>query len=70
MNSEFVARFMSFKGEDEYIGETNLLLEITEVEDGAVEIAFNAPIPGNPRMYVSFPFNELCERVARWGDKS
>ena len=64
---EFVVRFIAFKGEDE-IAEKNVLTEITEIEGGFVEVAFNAPIPGNPRIYLSIPFGELCARVARFGE--
>lgn len=69
MNDEFAARFMAFKGDDEYIAATNVLAEVTEVKDGAVEIAFDAPIPGKPRIYLSIPFADLCGRVAQWGDE-
>ena len=69
MNDEFVGRFMAFKGDDEYVEQKNVLLEITELAEGAVEIAFNAPLPGNPRIYICIPFAELCDRLAKWGDE-
>lgn len=59
---EFAARFMAFKGEDDYVPETTVLAEVTEVAGDCVEIAFNAPIPGKPRIYLSL---SLCELVAR-----
>ncbi len=59
---EFVAKFMAFKGEDEYVPETSVLIEVTDVEDDNLEIAFNAPIPGKPRVYVRM---SLCGLVAR-----
>ena len=31
-SDEFVGRVIAFKGEDEYIGATNVLLEVTEVD--------------------------------------
>lgn len=69
MTDEFAARFTAYKNEDEYVPSTTILAEITEVENGCVEIAFNAPIPGKPRIYLSVPVGELMERIARWGDK-
>lgn len=66
---EFVGRFMAFKGEDEYVPETKVLMELTEVSKGDVELAFDAPVPGKPRVYISVSLAELCDRVARWGDK-
>lgn len=53
-DQEFVGKFLAFKGEDEYVGEKNVLMQVTDVEDGEVELAFNAPLPGNPRFYIRF----------------
>ena len=69
MNDEFVGEFIAFKGDDEYVDRRNILIEITNVEEGSVEVALTVPLPGSPRIYLSFPFNELCDRVARWSDE-
>jgi len=69
MNNRFVGQLLAFKGEDEYVSQTNVLLEITDIADGEVEIAFDAPIPGKPRFYLRVPFAELAARIATWGDK-
>lgn len=61
MNSEFVGKFCAFKGEDTVVDSTNVLLEVTEVDEQEVEIAFNAPIPGKPRCYVRFKLAELVQ---------
>lgn len=59
MNNEFVGEFVAFKGEDEYVDKQNVLLEVVEVEGQNIELAFNAPIPGKPRVYIRFSLAEL-----------
>jgi hypothetical protein len=68
MNDEFVGKVMAFKGDDEYIAQTNVLLEVTEVDGPNVEVAFNFPpvVKGEPRVYVSIPLDELVRRVAEF----
>ena len=68
MSDQFVGRFMAFKGEDEYVPQEEIMVEITEVEDGYVELAFDAPVPGKPRMYLSIPLAEVVRRSMA-GDK-
>lgn len=53
-DEEFVGKFLAFKGEDEYVGNTNVLMQVTDVEGEEVEIAFTAPLPGSPRLYIRF----------------
>ena len=67
MMDEFVGKLLAFKGEDEYISETSVLLEITEVTGGNVEIAFDAPLPGKPRIYLTLSLPELVAQAL--GDK-
>ena len=59
---EFAARFIAYKGDDEYVPATSILVEITEIVDGNVELAFNAPIPGSPRIYLSVPLTDVVAR--------
>ena len=66
MSDEFVGRLIAFRGDDEYIENTNILLEVTEVVGGNVEIAFNMPLPKAPRIYVSFPVAELVARATKY----
>jgi len=64
MNTEFVGQFMAFKGSDEYAPERNILVEVTDTHAGGiVEIAFNAPIPGNPRIYLKLDLAEIIKRA-------
>jgi len=61
---EFVGVFLAFKGEDEYIPATNVLLEVTEAtKSGEVEIALNAPLPGTPRVYIRFRLADLASHA-------
>lgn len=53
-DQEFVGKFLAFKGEDEYVEEKNVLMQVTSVEGNEVELAFTAPLPGSPRFYVRF----------------
>lgn len=66
MNDEFVGRLMAFKGDDEYVSQANVLLEVTEVDGDMVEVAFNMPLPKSLRVYVSIPMAELVRRVAEF----
>lgn len=66
MSDEFVGRVMAFRGEDEIVDATNVLLEVTEVADGNVELAFNFPASGKPRIYVSFPVDAFVARAVRF----
>ncbi len=66
MNNEFACKFMAFKGDDEYVPEKNVLVEITDIkDDGGVEIAFNAPFAGKPRIYLTIDIGELVSRAVR-----
>ena len=65
MKDEFAARFIAFKGEDEYVPPTNVLVEVVEVADGSVELAFNAPLPDSPRIYLSVPLAEVVNRAMK-----
>lgn len=65
-NDEFVGRLIAFRGDDEYIPASNVLLEITEVENGNVEVAFNMPVKGGARIYVSIPIAELVARATAY----
>ena len=68
MADQFVGRFLAFKGEDELCSQQEIMVEVTDVVDGYVELAFNTPIPGKPRIYVSVPLAEIVRRSMR-GDK-
>jgi len=65
MQSEFVGSLIAFKGEDEVCTSTNILIEVTEVQGAKVEVAFDAPIPGKPRIYVSFQLPDLVAHAMR-----
>ncbi len=63
MNNEFVCQFFAFKGEDEYVPAANVLVEVSDIPSpGVVEISFNAPIPGSPRMYLQLDLAEVIRR--------
>lgn len=68
MADQFVGSFLAFKGEEEYVPQREVLVELTDVEKGMVELAFDAPIPGKPRMYLRVPLAEIVRRSMR-GDK-
>jgi hypothetical protein len=68
MSDQFIGRLMAFKGEDEYVPQTEIMVEVTEVEDGHVELAFDVPGPGKPRIYLSVPLAEVVRRSMA-GDK-
>jgi len=59
MNTEFVGQFCAYKGEDTACEETNVLLEVTEVQGQTVEISTTTPLPGKPRIYIKFNLPEL-----------
>lgn len=63
MNSEFVGEFVAFKGEEDACERQNVLLEVTDVTDDAVEIAFTSPLPGKPRCCVKFSLAELVRHA-------
>lgn len=62
-DEEFVGKFLAFKGEDEYIGSTNVLMQVTDTEGSEVELAFTAPLPGSPRFYVRFSLPVVVANV-------
>jgi hypothetical protein len=62
-SNEFVGAFTAYKDEDDYIPETNILLEVTEVNGENVELAFNAPVPGKPRCYIRFALTDLIGHI-------
>jgi len=62
-DDEFVGKFIAYKGEDEYVAETNVLMQVTDAEGGEVEMAFNAPLPGSPRFYIRFPLPLVVANV-------
>jgi len=62
MNEEIAGKLMAFKGEDEYIPNTNVLVEVTDLSNnGDIEIAFDAPIPGTPRIYLRVGLPEIIQ---------
>lgn len=63
MTDEFAVTFMAIKGEEEYVPSTGILAEVTDVEGDVVEIGFNAPIPGKPRMYLRVQLSEVVRRA-------
>jgi hypothetical protein len=64
INDEFLGILIAFKGENEYVHSTNVLCEITEAySDGSVEITFNAPIPGNPRICLRIGLDDIVRRA-------
>ena len=69
MTNEFACQFMAFKGDDEYVDPQNVLVEVTDQpEAGIVELAFNAPIPGKPRIYLQLDLAEVIKRAV--GEKT
>lgn len=58
----FAVSISAFRGEDEYVSATTCLAEVTEAyADGAVEIAFDAPLPGKPRLYITVRISDLTD---------
>jgi uncharacterized protein YfaP (DUF2135 family) len=54
---------MAFKGEDTLVDTTSVLMQITDVEGPEVEIALNAPLKGEPRIYIRFKLPELMAHL-------
>lgn len=63
MTDEFAGRVLAFKGDDEYVSETNVLVEVTEVENGCVELAFNLPVKNGPRIYLSVSLDVVVRKA-------
>lgn len=62
MNEEIAGKLTAFKGEDEYIPSTNVLVEVTDLTNtGDMELAFNAPTPGTPRIYLRISLPEIIQ---------
>ncbi len=55
MNSEFVAEYSAYKGEDTKVDTQNVLAEVTEVTGAKVEIAFTAPDKVRHYLRISLP---------------
>lgn len=67
--NEFVAQVMAFRGDDEYITATNVLIEVTDVKGDEVEIAFEMPTPKKERVYVTVSLTELVRRAVTFNQK-
>ena len=65
MADQFVARLTGYKGENEYLEDQEILVEITERDKEDVEIALNLPVPGKPRIYLRFSMPELIRHALR-----
>ena len=65
MADQFVGSFMAFKGEDEYCPQQDILVEITEIKSDTVELAFDAPIPGKPRCYLSVSLADVIRQAMK-----
>lgn len=67
--AEILGSFVAFRNEgegDEYTPQKSVPIELTGREDcGEVEIAFNAPLPGKPRLYLKFKLHELVALAVR-----
>jgi hypothetical protein len=62
MSDTFVGSIVAFRGEEDYITQQDVMVEITEVKEGMVEMAFNFPASGKPRVYLSVPLAEVVRR--------
>jgi hypothetical protein len=58
---EMVASFLAFRGDDEVAGETTVTVQVVDIHGDRIEIAYDAPIPGKPRCYLSFSLPELLK---------
>jgi len=65
MTDEFTGRLIAFRGEDEYIGPETVLVEVTDVENGCVELAFNLPVKNGPRIYLSVPLDVVVRKAMK-----
>jgi hypothetical protein len=64
MNEEIAGKLIAFKnnGEGDKYAQGSVLVEVTNFEQtGDMEIAFTAPVPGNPRMYLKFSLPEILQ---------
>lgn len=66
--SQFVGSFLAFKADEEYVSETEILVELTEVSGRKVELAFDPPITGKPRIYLRLDLAELLAHVMEQKD--
>jgi hypothetical protein len=62
MNSEFIGTLVVYKGDDEQISATSVLVEVTEVKGTQVEVAFNTP-KDKLRVYLTLSLPELVARA-------
>ena len=63
MANQFVGRLLGFKGEDEYFDEAEVLVELTEVNGPEIELAFDLPTPGKPRLYLNVSLVEVMAKA-------
>lgn len=63
--NEIMGKFLAFRGDDE-LADGSVHIEVTAARaDGVVEIAFDAPLRGEPRYYVSFRLADLMSQMLR-----
>lgn len=57
-----VGRLIAFKGNEDYLPERDVLVEVTEVKGSRVEVAFDGPTKG-VRTYLSLDIGELAQQA-------
>jgi uncharacterized protein YfaP (DUF2135 family) len=62
-DEEFAGKFMAFKDDDTLVDSTSVLMQLTDVDGPEIELAFNAPLKGQPRIYVRFKLPELMAHL-------
>jgi len=63
---EIMGKFLAFQSDGNEIADSSVHIEVTAARtDGTVEIAFDAPLRGSPRYYVSFRLADLMAQMLR-----
>lgn len=66
MRDQMVGELMAFRqsGEGDEIANCTVLVELTDVQkSGQIELAFTAPLPGKPRLYLKVSLPEIVESM-------
>jgi uncharacterized protein YfaP (DUF2135 family) len=62
-DEEFAGKFLAFKGDETLVDSTAILMQVTDVDGPEIELAFDAPLKGEPRCYVRFKVPELLAHL-------